>query len=65
MTDASAGPASKLSHDAQGREVFSVHPEIRSGGAPYRMVTQPLATDGDQGTTRPPRRPRRAPQQDR
>lgn len=25
-------------HDAQGREVFTVHPEILAGGAPYRPL---------------------------
>ena len=28
----------KPSYDAKGREVFSMHPEILGGGAPYRKV---------------------------
>lgn len=36
MTDTPAVP--KPSVDAQGREVFTVHPQILGGGAPYRKV---------------------------
>ena len=35
-------------HDSQGREVFTVHPEILAGGAGYRSLKtpQPAAKDG-------------------
>lgn len=51
MADAAA-PAPKPSYDAQGREVFTVHPEILSGGAPYRKVTEPAVTEGARTATR-------------
>jgi hypothetical protein len=37
MTDKLPAPE-KPSYDAKGREVFSIHPEILAGGAPYRKV---------------------------
>ena len=47
-----AAHAPKPSYDAQGREVFTVHPEILSGGAPYRKVTEPAVTEGARTATR-------------
>lgn len=46
MTNASAANSPKPTYDAQGREVFTVHPEILSGGAPYRKVARPLGAEG-------------------
>lgn len=63
MADAAAH-APKPSYDAQGREVFTVHPEILSGGAPYRKVTEPAVTDGARTAT-PATRPRPASDVDR
>ena len=33
-------------HDAQGREVFTVHPEILAGGAQYRHHKAEEPADG-------------------
>jgi hypothetical protein len=47
-------------HDAQGREVFTVHPEILAGGAAYRSVKREPAQQDveqpDQGAARRGRR---------
>jgi hypothetical protein len=37
MTDKIPAPE-KPYFDSKGREVFSIHPEILAGGAPYRKV---------------------------
>lgn len=41
-------------HDSQGREVFTVHPEILAGGAGYRVLktTRPATKDGRDEATR-------------
>ncbi|HEX8510322.1 MAG TPA: hypothetical protein VF635_12620 [Propionibacteriaceae bacterium] len=59
MADTTASSA-KPAYDAQGREVFTVHPEILSGGAPYRKVPEPSATEGARSAARAARRPRPA-----
>lgn len=64
---APAADAPKASYDSQGREVFSVHPQILSGGAPYRKITNPEAPGSEQpvAVTRRAARPRPAPDADR
>lgn len=47
MADTAAADAPKASYDAQGREVFTVHPQILGGGAPYRKITTPEGPEGE------------------